>query len=159
MKSIFVVFVLLVLTSIALFSCQGIMLQSAPDNIRKVIPPSCPEKSINCARLSAEDSHRMGDIPSLKMLSDKSDEGWLLMDSWAEKNRAVLLYKNDDYRQYRVHTSIWKFPDDVYISIDFWGNIIIQSQSRLGKSDLGKNPKRLKKLSVLIEEAILPSNI
>lgn len=59
----------------------------------------------------------------------------------------------------RVVSKLWKFTDDVYVSIDVdeeSGNAVnIRSKSRIGKGDLGTNTKHIRDLYSALDQYIL----
>ena len=67
------------------------------------------------------------------------------MDDWAANTSGItLLHQAGDFRHYAAATPVWGFVDDVTVSLDrVTGEVVMQSESRLGLSDLGVNPERL----------------
>lgn len=110
------------------------------------MPEGCPEDSQRCARLSSAASFRMSRETPLELrLSEKG-----CMDAaftWATTDAAV----NTTVHAGTMHTtfvsSIFGFIDDVWVRCTPTGNgtvdVTVHSQSRVGKSDLGINPRRV----------------
>lgn len=107
-------------------------------------PVACASDSANCARLSIDDPHRMDQSP-LIVAAGAEDAFWDTVDAWAANtSRLTLLHQTSDFRHYAAATPVWGFVDDVTISLDrITGEVVMQSESRLGLSDLGVNPERL----------------
>ena len=107
-------------------------------------PVACTSDSGNCARLSIDDPHRMDRSP-LIVTAGAEDAFWDAVDDWAANTSGItLLHQAGDFRHYAAATPVWGFVDDVTVSLDrVTGEVVMQSESRLGLSDLGVSPERL----------------
>jgi uncharacterized protein (DUF1499 family) len=114
------------------------------------MPTECDEDSMNCFRLAHDEtSYASGDLVALKF-NATLDEAQTVVENWfderffssvlsVEGKETVVIHGID-------HTDFWFFADDVFISMECNGNqveLTLHSQSRLGKSDLGENLRRM----------------
>ena len=93
------------------------------------MPESCPPDSINC-------DHRILDLEVGDEALDKAMKEWqssLIFTSSFEQGHIV------------DRTLFMQFPDDIFYENSDQG-VILHSQSRLGKSDLGVNAARMDSL-------------
>jgi uncharacterized protein (DUF1499 family) len=114
------------------------------------MPTECDEDSMNCFRLAHDEtSYASGDLAALKfnatleetqnVVKNWFDEGLLSSVVSVEGEEKIVIHGV-------VHTEFWFFADDVFISMECNGNqveLTLHSQSRLGKSDLGENLRRM----------------
>lgn len=114
------------------------------------MPTECDDDSMNCFRLAHDGtSYASGDLVALKF-NATLDEAQTVVGNWfderffssvlsVEGKETVVIHGID-------HTDFWFFADDVFISMECNGNqveLTLHSQSRLGKSDLGENLRRM----------------
>lgn len=114
----------------------------------------CPD-SPNCvSSMTTKDGHAMEPItipPNTSQPPDDADGSMIkgplqnLKDVIAENfPRAALIEQQGDYLRYEFRTLIFRFVDDVEFLLDEQQNVIhFRSASRVGRSDLGQNRKRV----------------
>ena len=67
--------------------------------------------------------------------------------------RATLMTEDDNYLRYEFRSFVFRFVDDVeFLAAQEERLIHFRSASRIGKSDLGANRKRMKKISGLMKK-------
>lgn len=67
--------------------------------------------------------------------------------------RATLTQQQNDYMRYEFRTLVFRFVDDVEFLWDQQQNLIhFRSSSRVGRSDLGLNRKRIEKIKDLMDQ-------
>ena len=67
--------------------------------------------------------------------------------------RATLITEEGNYLRYEFRTFVFRFVDDTeFLAAPDEGLIHFRSASRIGKSDLGANRKRMKKISGLMQK-------
>jgi uncharacterized protein (DUF1499 family) len=67
--------------------------------------------------------------------------------------RATLIQEDKNYLRYEFQTFVFRFVDDVEFLIDAGQKVIhFRSASRVGRSDLGKNRKRMLAIGSLMSE-------
>jgi uncharacterized protein (DUF1499 family) len=97
------------------------------------MPESCPQDSQNC-------DHRIIEI-------DVSDEA---LDNAMKDWQSGLIFTSSFEQGHIVDRTLFmQFPDDIFYENSDQG-IILHSQSRLGKSDLGVNAARMDSLEELL---------
>lgn len=108
----------------------------------------CPD-SPNCVSSQAEPSDETHYIQPLEMPADQklsirqvTDQLCELVDNMPRTN---LIKSTDDYLRFEFTSTIMRFVDDVefYVTHDC---IHVRSASRIGRSDLGANRKRIEKI-------------
>ena len=108
------------------------------------LPDNCPTDSQNCIHSSYEKSHR-AELDPLRFNASLESvmQG---VEQWEESLWFSQVVSSNESAMNLVHrTPLMQFPDDVFISLecrDGMVDVIFHSQSRLGKSDLGKNVDR-----------------
>jgi uncharacterized protein (DUF1499 family) len=116
----------------------------------------CPD-SPNCVSSQAEpsdDTHYIQplDIPADQKLSIRqvTDQLCELVDNMPRTN---LITSTDDYLRFEFTSAIMRFVDDVefYVTHDC---IHVRSASRIGRSDLGANRKRIEKIRSAWERSL-----
>jgi hypothetical protein len=111
-----------------LFLVQVFGAFAAPDS--SVMPDACPEDSQNCARATIGFDATPADVMAAAL-------------AWEDPSVVVV----DGNSAHVVHHTRWlNYPDDMFLEADCNENgtwLNIQSQSRLGVSDLGVNQDRI----------------
>ncbi len=143
------VFIALMFLALPWVMVQGWIVIGAPNPEHSTMP-SCPERTMNCASLSAGDNVRM-DAELATVIEANISEVWDAWTTWSDDNGLRDSSTDDEtYFSHRVAiTPFWRFPDDVVVQFTPEGNdtgITLYSSSRLGQSDLGVNPDRLERL-------------
>jgi hypothetical protein len=131
---------------------QGWIVLGAP-NPEHMTMPSCPEQTMNCAFLSANETVRM-DAGLVTVIEANVSEVWDAWMAWSDDNdlrgSQADVDPGGEHFSHRVAiTPFWRFPDDVVVQFVPQGedtSITLYSASRLGQSDLGVNPDRLESL-------------
>jgi uncharacterized protein (DUF1499 family) len=130
------------------YQCSG----SRPDKIgvieRKLIP--CPETP-NCVNSQApkDDSHYIDPIPYTSTMSEEIQK---LKKILTEQPRTNEIVSKDDYLYFEFTSALMRYVDDVEFYLDDSSKLIhIRSASRLGKSDLGVNRKRIETIRELLK--------
>lgn len=127
----------------------------APDPDTSEAPDRCPPSSQRCARLAHDgSSHRLDDAAPVIDMSPCAVHTKVL--EWAESERRVSVLHSSggsegpcDHVHLKQRTLVWGFPDDVHVLLegdDSSTQVTVQSESRLGGSDLGVNPARIQGL-------------
>jgi uncharacterized protein (DUF1499 family) len=134
-----------VLSAVAFLALRVLITLASPHPLLLEMPEACAASSENCARLDGAGGHRMDGVLPLAVPYGGEDDFWAKVDAWAEAEpRVTLLHKDSDFRHYAVQTELWGFVDDVTVSVNpTTGEVVMQSSSRVGLSDLGVNPERL----------------
>ncbi|SCY07874.1 DUF1499 domain-containing protein [Desulfoluna spongiiphila] len=104
----------------------------------------CPD-SPNCVSSQAEDeAHRVAPLPLEDSPADAMDR---IVSCLMATPRVTLVTRTDTYLHAEVRSALFRFVDDVEVSIDEAGQTIhFRSASRTGHSDLGVNRKRVERL-------------
>ncbi|AYV57602.1 DUF1499 domain-containing protein [Leptospira kmetyi] len=106
----------------------------------------CPETP-NCVSSFCAESDSEHFIKSLAYSGKPEDAKAKLKAILAETSRTNLIKEEDKYLYVEFTSFLWRFVDDVEFLIDPNGSVIhVRSASRLGKSDLGVNRKRIEKI-------------
>ena len=124
----------------AFFGCTG----NRPGDlgVREGKLKPCPD-SPNCvsSQASKDDSHF---IEPITYISPRSDEQNRLKTVISSLPRTQLIKEENGYLYYEFTSLIMRYVDDVEFYLDDTTKLIhIRSASRLGKSDLGVNRKRI----------------
>jgi len=119
-------------------------------------PASCPPDSINCVRLGNNtDTYRAGSLRSPKVPGGLKEVQQGITD-WINSHGGTVTFRDEHLIRARFVTLLMGYLDDfaTYSFCDKDGNVNVnmQSQSRIGKSDLNKNYERISDLvQTLIE--------
>ena len=148
-RAVFIAFLFLLLPWVMV---QGWIVLGAPNPEHKTMP-SCPEQTMNCASLSANETVRM-DAGLATVVEANVSEVWEAWVVWSNDNGLREVHDDietgGEHFSHRVAiTPFWRFPDDVVVHFVPQGDdtaIALYSSSRLGQSDLGVNPERLDRL-------------
>ncbi len=117
----------------------------APDNPQTNFPDGCP-KTPNCTRVA--DKNIRGEGLKPLVFNSSVQEIHDLIITWIlDQPRTEILTDIDNFIHAKFLSLVFRFPDDFYVSIfqnennqtTFW----VQSQSRLGRGDLGVNEQRV----------------
>jgi uncharacterized protein (DUF1499 family) len=108
------------------------------------MPENCPSDSLNCAHSSQSQSFRTELVPlSFNASIESVMQG---VEEWEDNLWFSQIVSSNESAINLIHrTPLMQFPDDVFISLecnDGMVEVSFHSQSRLGKSDLGKNIDR-----------------
>lgn len=108
---------------------------------------TCPEGSQNCIS-TTDPKNSTKEFPPLKFKNGSLDAHKALIKSIMKRNfQADPLNETADYLHFEVQTTLMKYTDDVEFFFDVPAGLIqMRSASRLGRSDLGANYKRLLKI-------------
>lgn len=106
----------------------------------------CPETP-NCVSSFCAESDSEHFIKPLAYSGKPEDAKAKLKAILAETSRTNLIKEEDKYLYVEFTSFLWRFVDDVEFLIDPNASVIhVRSASRLGKSDLGVNRKRIEKI-------------
>ena len=107
---------------------------------------SCPS-SPNCVSTQASDQeHRISPIPFQGTAGEMIETIKKIVLS--EFPRTRLVSESDNYLHFEFKSLIFRFIDDVEFVVDDKQAVVhFRSASRVGKSDLGTNRKRMEKIS------------
>ena len=114
----------------------------------------CPG-SPNCVSSMTEmEDFAMEPIPFSDSANSPEDEMSRLKQIIAEEfPRSNLISSEDNYLRYEFSTLVFRFVDDVeFLIVPEEKLIHFRSASRVGKSDLGQNRKRMKKIRRLMSQ-------
>ena len=141
-----------ILVVVAYLALRVIITLASPHPLLVDMPEACEPSSQNCARLDLDGGHRMDGVSPLVVSYGAEAEFWEAVEAWAaEEPRTSLLHEEANFRHYAVQTEFWGFVDGVTVSIDQQsGEVVLQSQSRIGLSDLGVNPERLTSMAAAL---------
>lgn len=120
-----------------LWGCSG----KPPSSFDAAILAPCPS-SPNCvSSLAEDDRHRIEPL----RLSGSSEAFWTRLQTViGEMPRTELKHETPRTRHYVFTTAMWRFNDDVQFEMhEDEGVVHIRSASRVGKSDLGANRRRM----------------
>jgi uncharacterized protein (DUF1499 family) len=103
----------------------------------------CPATS-NCVCSQADDDHAIKPL----RFEDDPDEAWQrLRQVLASRPRTRVVHEEDDYLRVECTSRIFHFTDDVEFLLDREAGVIhFRSASRVGKSDLGVNRRRMEEI-------------
>ena len=153
-------------TILAILIVYGLTISSiqiiAPSPEFNKMPERCPENSANCARVAHDGTnYRIENIEPLS-INAPIEEVQTEIQNWLNNQLSggVLFTNTDENNLTFIHgvsrTGFLFFPDDLFagITCDTSGNSVVtlQSQSRLGKADLNKNPERITDLSEYLNQ-------
>ena len=153
-------------TILAILIVYGLTISSiqiiAPSPELNKMPERCPENSANCARVAHDGTnYRIENIEPIS-INAPIKEVQTEIEKWLndQLSGGVLFSNIDENNLTFIHgvsrTKFLFFPDDVFagITCDTNGNskVTLQSQSRLGKADLSKNPERISDLSEYLNQ-------
>lgn len=118
-----------------------VLLMSTPAERLEPCPPTP-----NCVSTQAEESaKRMEPIP---YRGTAREARATLLDLLAELPRVRVLTAEENLIRTEFTTPIFRFKDDVIFLLDPEAGVIhFRSASRIGRSDLGKNRRRMEKLT------------
>lgn len=66
--------------------------------------------------------------------------------------RTTIVTRTDNYLHAEVRSRVFRFVDDLELLIAGGGELIVRSASRVGRSDLGVNGRRVERLRERLEE-------
>lgn len=133
---------------------------SSPDPVVSSFPSSCGNNRLGCSRVarSAPQAPRglePSTVPSALEDVQAAVEGWVDRQAGAR-----VLTSSPGFIHARCMTPFWGFADDLYVSLKCdeqgWTLVEAQGQLRVGKSDLGVNSRRLRRLFDWLDGAELP---
>jgi uncharacterized protein (DUF1499 family) len=132
-----------------MMNCNG----TRPENlgVREGKLLECPDKP-NCVNSQAkkEDSHY---IEPIKYKDDLKTQQTKLLKIISAESRTTLITKTENYLHVEFKSFLFRFIDDTEFYFDDLEKVIhVRSASRLGKSDLGVNRKRIEKIRSLLNE-------
>ena len=138
-------FLLVVLVLCVFFGCSSTAAKK-PGNLGVIdgrLAP-CPD-SPNCVSSQAEDdTHRVAPLPLEGSSADAMDR---IVSCLMATPRVTLVTRTDTYLHAEVRSALFRFVDDVEVSIDEADQTIhFRSASRTGYSDFGVNRKRVERL-------------
>lgn len=142
-----------------------VMIQiAAPNPIVEKMPETCPENSGNCVRVDfVGTSYRYNNLESPVISASVSEVNEVISNWFSnEKDGKILFSKyNENEKSYFSHikdsTEFLFFPDDIFVTAGCLEGsnltaVTLQSQSRLGKGDLGVNFERLSELILYLDQ-------
>ena len=125
--------------SLFLIGCTGVRPVSLGVKDGRLAP--CPETP-NCVSSQSTDKDHF--IAPLSYSSSTSEAVANLKKIIQQMNRTRIVAETDNYLYIEFTSALWRFVDDVEFSFDDASKTIqVRSASRLGKSDLGVNRKRI----------------
>jgi uncharacterized protein (DUF1499 family) len=125
--------------SLFLIGCTGVRPANLGVKDGRLAP--CPETP-NC--VSSQSTDKDHAIAPLSYSSSGSEALADLKKIIQQMKRTRIVTETDDYLYVEFTSALWRFVDDVEFSFDEASKTIhMRSASRLGKSDLGVNRKRI----------------
>ena len=110
-----------------------------PEKLKRFAP--CPD-SPNCVNSDATDSRHA--IAPFRIRSDREEAWKALLEQLRSMARVTIVEENDGYVRVKAKTRIFRFVDDVEMELRAnEGIIAVRSASRVGRSDLGVNRRRV----------------
>ena len=144
------------LTLVFIISFVGLfvlsMTSSRPDNLGVTNGQlaKCPD-SPNCVSTQASDEdHRMSAISMTGTQEEIIDKIKSVIAT--DFSRAKLIRETDDYLHYEFTSLIFRFVVDVEFFVDDDLKVNFRSASRVGRSDLGANRKRMTKITERLKQ-------
>lgn len=140
--SIVAIFVLLPLVSVLVMGCSGVRPSNLGVRDGRLAP--CPA-SPNC--VSSQGADREHAIEPLRYTGTAAEAMAALKNTLLQMKRNRIVTATDTYLYAEFTSAIWRFVDDVEFSFDEGAKVIhVRSASRLGRSDLGVNRKRVEEI-------------
>ena len=160
MKITLIIVSLIIIAAIILLFILGMMSKSgsAPGLIDGGLS-KCPDKP-NCASTEKKDdtAHYIAPIKIPRDISIELDSLHILKDTIRDMGGSIE-DESEDYFASTFSSGVFGFVDDFEIRIDTKENLIhIRSASRVGRSDMGVNKKRIKLLKQLYKKNILSAD-
>ena len=136
----------------------------APNPLVESMPENCPMGSGNCVRVATDTTSYRHNYLESPELTASSLEVREVISKWfsKEKGGKILISDYDEnskeyFLHIKVHTDFLFFPDDIFIESSCALNsnltvVTLQSQSRLGRGDLGVNFDRLSDFIVYLDQ-------
>ena len=154
MKIVIIIVVTLIVVAILVLFVLGQMSQSGEANgLFEAKLTKCPDKpNCICTEFGADATHYIDPI----VFTQSNGLGFLsrLKNSIREMGGSIQA-EADNYLAFTFTSSIFRFVDDLEIRIDKDQNMIhMRSASRVGRSDLGVNKKRIEQLKKLFHSKI-----
>lgn len=130
---------LLLFLGVFMIGCTGVRPANLGVREGKLAPcPSTP----NC--VSSQSSDKEHSVDPIRYSGGAKDAMTRLKKIIEDMPRAAVITETDHYLQAEFTSLIFRFVDDVEFSVDDAAGLIhVRSASRLGKSDLGVNRKRV----------------
>jgi uncharacterized protein (DUF1499 family) len=129
------------LVLMALFSCAG----ARPPEVGRGGPLAPCPSSPNCVSSDAHDeAHAIAPFA----LAAPADDAWAVVQAVvAEQPRTTVLTRQPRYLHAECRSALFGFVDDLELALrPEEGLIAVRSASRLGRSDLGVNRRRVEQL-------------
>ena len=136
---------------------------TAPNPLIESMPENCPLNSGNCVRVAVDGtSYRYNSLESPEISASSLEVREVISEWFSEEGGKILISKYDQNTEtYFLHvkdnTDFLFFPDDIFIhsvcATDSNLTVVtLQSQSRLGRGDLGVNFERLSDLILYLDQ-------
>jgi uncharacterized protein (DUF1499 family) len=137
----------LVIIGLGLVGCAG----KAPDLPRELTP--CPS-SPNCVSTRADPADEVHHIAPYTV--EDPATAWSTLDTVVlDMPRVEKVDESETTRHYVFTTALMRFKDDVQFELDASDGVIhFRSASRVGRSDLGVNRKRMETIRTALDEAL-----
>ena len=126
------------------FLTLGLIWVAAPNPEILSFPDNCP-KVTNCTRVADANVRGEGLTPIISNMSS-SEIIRLTLDWIDDQPRTSIIQNSSDFIHAKFLSPFFRFPDDFMVKISSNDNgttIWVQSQARLGESDLGVNEDRV----------------
>jgi len=106
---------------------------------------------IDCLSSQAQESERR--VPPLRIQGDPHDAFGSLVVRVAEWPRCELLHLEDTYAHFELVSLLLRLRGDLELQLDLQEGVIhLRAASRVGRSDLGTNRRRIERLRAELEE-------
>lgn len=124
---------------------------SSPDPHVVSFPASCPAGSkLGCSRVAETAPHTNRGLVPFILDGTSRETAQTMVVTWIMDSGAAVLLNSPGFVHARFVSWLWGFADDFFLSVrcNEQGNAVIevQGQLRIGKSDLGVNLRRNKRL-------------
>ncbi len=139
----------LLLPAVLLIGCHGTMPANLGAKDGKLAP--CPETPNCVSSQAADEQHRIDPFPFTGPVEAAMARLAVIVRSFP---RTAVVSENGTYLHVAFTSALFRFVDDVEFLADEAAKVIhVRSASRLGKSDLGVNRKRVEEIRRRWQEA------
>ena len=158
MKLILIVISLLVLSMLVYFIYLGFKSQSgqAPGLVNQQLSPCPASPNCICTEYASDNSHYTAPV---EYAAEHAEIIQRAIESAIKAGGGEIISTQPDYLAATYRSSIFRYVDDFEVRIDNTSRLIhIRSASRVGRSDLGANLKRIETFKQLLSMQLAQKN-
>ena len=158
MKLILIVISLLVLSMLVYFIYLGFKSQTgqAPGLVNQQLSPCPASPNCFCTEYVSDNSHYTSPVEYAEEHSSSIQQA---IESAILAGGGRIISTQPNYLAASYHSSIFRYVDDFEVRIDTTSQLIhIRSASRVGRSDLGANLKRIERFKQLLSIQLEQNN-